>query len=172
MRYLPPNNAGFTLAETLVTVLIFSIIVIIIGGTFASVLDTQRRAFNIQEIEENSNFLLEAMAKEIRVSTINSPDSDCPVSPATVLDITHPVNGSIRYSLSGTAVQRTVNGAITTISSNLVEFTRLQFCISGTGATDQKQPRVTILAGIRSANTKQQATIDVQTTLSARLLQE
>lgn len=160
------------MVETLVTVFIFSIIIIIIGGAFASALDMQRRAFNIQQVEENSNFLLEAMAKEIRVSTIDSPDSNCPSAPATVLDITHPVNGSVRYSLSGTAVQRTVNGVVTIISSNAVEFTRLQFCISGTSATDQKQPRVTILAGIRSKNTKQQATIDIQTTLSARYLQE
>ena len=165
-------NAGFTLVETLVTVFVFSMIVVIIGGVFVSSLDLQRRALNIQLVEENSNFLLEAMAKEIRVSTIGSLNSDCPTLPATVLDITHPVNGSIRYSLSGTTVQRTVNGAVTTISSNAVEFTRLQFCISGTGATDQKQPRVTVLAGIRSTNAKQQAAIDIQTTLSARFLQE
>lgn len=171
-RYRLDTSSGFTLTETLVTVAIFSVVITIISSAFVSALDMQRRAFNIQQVEENTNFLLEAMAKEIRVSTINDPDSNCPTSPATILNITHPVNGSVSYSLSGTSVQRRVNGVDTIISSGNVQFTRLQFCVSGNGTTDQMQPRVTLIAGMKSVETKQQASIDFQTTLSARFLQE
>ena len=163
---------GFTLVETIVTMAIFSLMVVVISAAFVSALDLQRRAFNIQQVEENVGFLLEAIAKEIRVSTIDDPDSNCPSSPATVLNITHPVNGSIRYELAGTTLKRRVNGVDTIISANTVEFTRLQFCVSGNATTDQRQPRVTLIASMRSANIKQQAAMDFQTTLSARFLQE
>lgn len=140
------------------------------GGVFVSSLDLQRRAFNIQQAEENASFILESMAKEIRVGQITGPDTVCPATPAATLSIVHPVNGNITYSLSGNAIHRNVNGTDSVMSSNTVQFTRLQFCISGTGVDDQKQPRVTIIASLRSAKTKQQATIDIQTTLSQRFL--
>ncbi len=170
-----PSNAGFTLIEIITAFLIFSIILTVFSSVFLSSSRLQKKAFNIQQAEENANYILESMAKEIRVSRISGPDSNCPSSPVTSLSITHPVNGSIIYSLSGTSVQRTVNGTVTTISSNTVDFTRLQFCISGTPvreARDFKQPRVTILASIKSKKTQQQAGIDIQTTVSQRFLSD
>lgn len=164
------SGAGFTLTEMIVTVFVFSLLMIIVGSVFVSSLNTQRRAFNIQQAEENANFILESMAKEIRVGQITSPDTSCPASPAATLSLIHPVNGNISYSLSGNAVHRSVNGQDTTISSNTVQFTRLQFCVSGSAVGDNKQPRVTILASVKSTNTQQQAAIDIQTTLSQRFL--
>ncbi len=166
----PVSNAGFTLIEVLVAFLIFSIILTIFSSVFLSSSQLQKRAFNIQQAEENANYILESMTKEIRVSRISGPDTNCPSSPATSLSMTHPVNGNIIYSLNGTTVQRTVNGTVTAISSNTVDFTRLQFCVSGTQIGDQKQPRVTILAGVKSKKTQQQASVDIQTTVSQRFL--
>ena len=168
---LNPEN-GFTLVEILTAFLIFSIILTIFSSVFLSSSNLQKRAFNIQQAEENASYILESMIKEIRVSKISGPDSNCPSSPASTLSITHPVNGNIIYSLNGTSVQRTVNGTVTTISSNTVDFTRLQFCISGTPIGDKKQPRVTILAGIKSKKTQQQASIDIQTAVSQRFLSD
>lgn len=163
-------ESGFTFIEILTAFLIFSIILTIFSSVFLSSSRLQKSAFNIQQAEENANHILESMAKEIRVGKISGPDTNCPASPGASLSITHPVNGNIVYSLNGTTVQRTVNGIVTSISSNTVDFTRLQFCISGTPIGDKKQPRVTILAGIRSKKTQQQASVDIQTTVSQRFL--
>ncbi len=166
------NQAGFTLIETLTTLMIFSVVAILMGGSFLRSLDAQRRAFNLQQAEENASFVLEAMAKEIRVSQISGPDTNCPNSWATTLNITHPVNGNIVYSISGTDIHRNANGTDSIMNSNTVQFTRLQFCIVGTTIDDQKQPRVTIMATIKSAKTKQQQTVDIQTTVSQRFLSD
>lgn len=166
------KSGGFSLVEIMTAFLIFSIILTVFSSVFLSSSKLQKKAFNIQQAEENANYILESMAKEIRVSKISGPDTNCPSSPASALSIIHPVNGNIIYSLNGTTVQRTVNGTVTTISSNTVEFTRLQFCISGTPVGDKKQPRVTISAGVRSKKTQQQASIDVQTTISQRFLSD
>jgi len=167
-KTLKPN--GFTLIELMVSVFMFSILMIVVESAFVSSLDMQRRAFSIQQSEENANFMLESMAKEIRVSKVSGPDSDCQISPAATLNIVHPVNGNVTYSLSGTAIHRTVNGQDTIISSNTIQFTRLRFCVSGSALKDNKQPRVTILASVRSASLLQQVSIDIQTTLSQRPL--
>lgn len=165
-------SSGFTLVEMMAAFMIFSIILTVFSSVFLISSKVQKRAFNIQQADENANYILESMAKEIRVSKISGPDTNCPSSPASTLSIAHPINGNIVYSLSGTAVQRTVNGTITTVSSNTVDFTRLQFCISGTPIGDQKQPRVTLVASIRSKKTQQQATVDIQTTISQRFLSD
>lgn len=166
----PKPDSGFTLVETMVVSLLFSVIMVLMGGAFVSSLDIQRRAFNIQQAEENAGFVLESIAKEIRVSQIGGPDTACPAAPATTLSLIHPVNGNITYTLSANAIHRNVNGVDTIISSNTVQFTRLQFCISGTPIDNRQQPRVTIMGSLRSTKTKQQATIDFQTTLSQRFL--
>lgn len=150
--------------------LIFSLIVVIFSSTFISSSGLQKRAFNIQQVEENASYVLESMTKEIRVSRVSGPDTSCPSSPASSLTIDHPVNGNIIYSLSGGDIHRNVNGQDTIVSSNTVEFTRLQFCILGTAVQDGKQPRVIILASVRSKNVLQRASMDIQTAVSQRFL--
>jgi len=170
----PISNAGFTLTEILVVALIFSLIVIIFSSTFLSSSWLQKKAFNIQQVVENASYVLESMAKEIRVSKISGPDTNCPSSPAGSLTIDHPVNGRITYSLSGGAVHRSVkvqdSSVDSIISSDNVEFTRLQFCILGTAIGDGKQPRVIIQASITSKSAIQPSRIDIQTAVSQRFL--
>ncbi|MEK7151651.1 MAG: type II secretion system protein [Patescibacteria group bacterium] len=168
--YILSVNSGFTLVETLVVVFVFSIIMVLVGSIFTNSLNIQRKAFNIQQAEEGTGFILESMAKEIRVSRIVNSDTNCPSAPTGVLNITHPVNGNVSYFLSGTAIHRSANGIDTVISSNATEFTRLQFCILGTPIDDKRQPRVTVIGSVRSTKTKQQSVIDFQTTLSQRFL--
>lgn len=162
-------NLGFSLFETLVTILLFSVIFMVVGGAFVSSLTIQRRAFNLQAIEENINFALEAMTKEIRVSSrLITPDS--PSCAATSLEFDHPINGRIIYSLNGMAIQRSDDGIASNITSNTIEVARLNFCVLGSAIDDKQQPRITVIASIRSAKLAQQTTIDVQTTLSQRFL--
>jgi len=166
------NQKGFTLVETTVTVFVFSVLMIIVGALYIDSLNMQRRAFNYQQSEENANVVLESMAKEIRVSQVSGPDTACPGAPATSLNITHPTNGVIRYYLSGTAIHRVVGGQDTIISSNTVQFTRLQFCVTGSSAGDFLQPRVTILTSVKTPSALQQTKVDIQTTISQRFLND
>ncbi len=167
---LQTSNAGFSLVETLTAIFAFSVIMLLVGGVFVYALNIQRKAFNLQQAEENAGIILETMAKEIRTGQITTADTDCPASPASSLSIVHPVNGNIIYSLAGTAVHRNVNGQDSIMSSNTVNFTNLQFCVSGSAAGDGKQPKVTILTGVMSAGALQQAAIYAQMTISQRTL--
>ncbi len=169
------SEAGFTLVEMLVSVFIFSIVVIIVSDVFVSALNSQKAAYRVQQVEENVNYIVERMTKEIRVSELTGvepADSGvCPSNPATKITLRHPDNGTIEYFLSDMQAHRKLNGVDDTVlNSNTVEITGFNFCVSGGGAADATQPRITIVAGIRSKGT--QVEDRIQTTVSLRKIQE
>lgn len=165
---------GFTLIELIVGVFIFSILIVLAGGSLVPSLELQRRALNIKRVEENGRFVLELMTRELRVANpINTADSGCPGSGGSSLSFTHPVNGSIEYFLSGTAVHRRVNGADSVISNPDVEVSRLTFCVSGNSMADDRQPRVSMILGLKAGGLNSQAdALDLQTTVSQRVLRD
>ena len=160
------SSAGFTIVEVLVTSFIFSIIALTVSGLFIQTLAVQRRTFASQKIQENGLYIMELMSREIRVSKIQDQDStDCS---ATSLTIIHPINGAVTYSLSAGVLQRTAGGVTTDLSSADVTFSRLNFCIDGSGQTDGKQARVAILASIQNRTGREILTTALQTTVSSR----
>ena len=167
------SQAGFTLVEMMVTSLIFSIIMISVSGLFEQVLANERRAFAAQAIQENGLFIMELMSREIRVSTIENQESaNCS---ATTLTIDHPVNGTVTYSLSNGVLQRTAiengNPVTTDLTTSTVSFSRLNFCITGSDPTDQKQVRVAILASIQNKTGKDILTFNLETAVTSRNLE-
>ena len=168
------HTRGFTLVETLVSILLFATIAMIVGSVFVSSLDIQRRANNIQQTEENASYVLETMIKEIRVSTlpVALADTDCAAAPLPAMAIINSSGVLVVYSLNGTDLIRNAGGVDGVMNSNTVQFQRLAFCVSGAQPSDSKQPRITIIASIQSKNMKQQITVDTQTTISLRGLSD
>ena len=165
---------GFTLIELIVGVFIFSVLIVLAGGSFVPSLELQRRALNIKRVEENGRFVLELMTRELRVANpINTANNSCPGAGGTSLSFTHPVNGNIEYFLSGNSVHRRVNGLDSVISNPDVEVSRLIFCVSGNSMGDDRQPRVSIVLGLKAVGLTNQAdALDVQTTVSQRVLRD
>lgn len=171
---IPFSESGFTLVEMVVAMSIFTFVLLIIGSTFLDTFNIQRRALNAQQVEENVSFVLESMAKELRLSRLDgsSPSDNCPSSPASILRATNQEGEVIRYFLSNGQLHREVNSSTdTVVSSNTVAFDQLVFCFSGIG-DDNRQQRVTITGKVHSLNTKNQAIMDFQTTISPRLLSD
>ncbi|MBI4117284.1 MAG: prepilin-type N-terminal cleavage/methylation domain-containing protein [Parcubacteria group bacterium] len=162
---------GFTLVELLVAVFIFSILIVLAGGSFIGAMAVQRRALNIKKAEENGKFILELMAREIRVANpINTGNSAC--FGTTILNFQHPINGAVEYFLSGNQVHRRVNGVDAVVSNPDIDVSRLNFCVSGNQSGDDRQPRVTIILGLNAAGAPQNDVFDLQTTVSQRALSD
>ena len=172
MRFPVGNSQGFTLIEMLVTVFVFSVIVIGVGGIFTDILALQRRGSGAQKVQENTQFVLELMAREIRVSKVDNQDA--PLCDRTTLTIVHPVNGPVSYSTANGRIQRLAGGILTTLTSNDVNITRLNFCVAGTtvtsGVGDHLQARVGIIlqASSQDSNPEDTVTFDLQTMVVSR----
>jgi len=159
---------GFGIVELIVTTFVFSIMSIIVATNFVDILELQRRGFAAQIIQEESLFAAEMMTREIRVSQIQGPDN--PSCVLTSLSIDHPVNGPTVYSVSGGVIRKTVGGNTFPITSSKVNFSRLNFCIMGSGIDDE-QPRVTIIASVLPTS-GEALQFDIQTSVSSRDLRE
>ena len=173
---LKTGNSGFTLVELLLAITLGAIVIMLISGIFAQTLRLQRRAFFIQRVQENLSLMLEAMAKEIRVSTISTANTNCPFTPVQFLTINHPVNGNIEYSLSlsDNSVHRKLpdSDVDTVLNSANVKVNKMDFCISGNNSDDDLQPRITILLSVQNASGMEIFPIEIQTTVSQRLLSD
>jgi Tfp pilus assembly protein PilW len=164
------GEEGFTIVELLVTTLVFSIMVVAISSIFVQIINDERRALAAQSIQENGQFILELMSREIRVSKIVNQES--PNCNATSLTITHPVNGTVTYTLTaGGVLQRTASGTTSDLSNSTITFSRLNFCVKGSGAIDLQQPRVAILASIQNKVGKEILKFNLQTTVTSRDVQ-
>ena len=163
------SQKGFTLVELVTATFVFSIIIIVVATNFIDILRLQRRGFGAQKIQEEALFAIESMAREIRVSQIQSPnDLNCAL---TSLIIDHPINGPTVYGVSGGIINKTVGGNTFPVTSSKINFFRLNFCVKGSGIDDE-QPRITIVASIRTASDIEDLQFDIQTTVSSRDLRE
>ncbi|KKU92565.1 MAG: Type IV pilus assembly protein PilW [Parcubacteria group bacterium GW2011_GWA1_48_11b] len=165
------KEAGFTIVEVIIASFVFSLIAVGVSLIFISILQTERRAFAAQKIEENGQFVLEMMARDIRVSKIEGQDD--PTCSLTSLSVIHPTKGTIQYFLdAGTGIVKKTEpspgGTTVEISSSAVNFTRLNFCVRGSGTNDQKQAVVTVISSIRNRTGKEILQFNIQTAVSSR----
>lgn len=169
LNFQTNKEGGFGLVELITATFIFSIISTIVATNFVDILQLQRRGFGAQKIQEEALFAVESMAREIRVSQVQSPDDlNCTL---TNLIIDHPINGPTTYSVSNGIINKTVGGNTFPITSAKISFSRFNFCVRGSGLDDE-QPRVTIVASIRTASGTEGLQFDIQTTISSRDLRE
>lgn len=166
------SSAGFSLVELLVATTVFMFVVTGVSSLFIQALDLQRRATGIQKIEENAQFVTESIAREIRVSTITSGDTNCsppdPVTTATLV-IKHPVNGTVTYQYDKTSGIGVILRNGQPLTTTDVNFTSFAFCVSGSGA-DGTQARVTVPMTIQAVSGRpaNRVAVSLQTTVASR----
>jgi prepilin-type N-terminal cleavage/methylation domain-containing protein len=159
MVYLKSKKEkGFTLVEVLITLAIFSIIVVSIFGIFSSSIKNQRYVLLTDQLIDESSFTIDYMSKIIRLAKKHiddptSPDPVCnianfgdnynPTSPPFSSQITF-IRGEIdesgniakkcyqfSYDSANKKVVQTVDGIVTDLTPSNIEITNLKFYISG-----------------------------------------
>ena len=163
---LSKNNKGFTLIELIIAMTIFVIVISLILTLFMMGIRAQRKVIAIQNVQDNARYLLGFIAKEIRMSTINSVTT-------TTLDIIRPDGESVSYFFddSEAEIERTDSSTSGPINSGQVSVTG-SFSGLGIGTGDVQQARVTITINVETSGIKveEKAEIDIQTTLNPRNL--
>lgn len=83
------NERGFTLVELLLSIFIFSLIMLTVVALFSKFVTFQKRAQGIQRNMEDAVYAMELMAKTLRTSSVVSCDNGgaCPVPPAAANSI-------------------------------------------------------------------------------------
>ncbi len=179
------NKQGFSLIEVLVSVALFSVIILAISGIFKLAIDGQRNAIATQNVQESLKYFLEVTAKEIRMAQKNQGacsdipnDSIFSVSSndyGNVLSFKNYYGECVKYNLAADGdnlrfqISRGDNNApvVGFISPAKIKINNLSFKINSTASTTQ--PMVTInLEASALASAQYKAKIILQTSVTSR----
>ncbi len=189
---------SFTLIEMMVAVAIFSFVLILGSGIFVLSVRQESNAIAVQNAQDNLRYVLQEMARTIRVSTWNTNGTGCPAGnsypttstpngtfnalPITSYNLINPNNtstqvGAICYYLSSGTIYETVpNLSISSLplTGPNVSISNLSFYTQNFGSSSA-QARVTILVDLSVANSAICSTSNpcvVQATTSLRNLNQ
>jgi prepilin-type N-terminal cleavage/methylation domain-containing protein len=177
------KNFGFSLIEMLVAVGVFAIVVTISSGVLISMSDAQQKILSLHIVQDNLSYAFDIMGKEIRTGTsyhcgtaiddFNSNPQDCNTGGPSFTFL-NASGTKITYRINGNQIERVVNGDYANtlvLTSPDTNITSLNFYVVGAPSGDHLQPRVTIvLKGTSGLKTKTKSFLNIQTTISQRLL--
>jgi len=180
MSGFTPNRdrflTGFTLLEMIISIGIFSVLVVASIGITLEVSNAQIKAANIQATQDNIRFSLELITKEMRTGSRYTPSSFCNSNPGEEISFFTSSGESRMYYLTGDRIMRlkgtTVCQAGQPLMADEVGVERLRFMVSGASSGPQDgQPRVTVSLRVRSKSLKDplESRMDLETTVTQRL---
>lgn len=172
------SKSGFTLIEMMVALTVFMVVMTITLAAFLNVVDIQRKTEAFRKVNDNLNFSMEMMMREIREGKgYNSGgESFNFTSRAESTEVTYSLN---KENDKDQFIKRCVgacNEGGQRITSDDVKITSLFFTVTGeepgpnNNGTDTNQPRVTISISGESGGAKKKikTTLDLQATVSQR----
>lgn len=163
---------GFTLVEMLVSVAIFTIVMVIALGALLAMTESDRRAQTLKTITNNLNFSLDAMSRSLRTGTTHSLTGSSQITflAADGLTTSYCRGSGMSCSPTGTTILRSTGAGYSPIISPEVVVTALTFILVGSPLGDNIQPKVTILLrGYVQVSATQKSAFDLQTTVTQRL---
>lgn len=168
--------AGFTLLEMVISIGIFSVLVIASIGVTLGISNAQIKAANVQATQDNIRFSLELVTKEMRTGSGYRLSSICNQNQGEEISFTTSGAESRIYYLAGDRLMRLKNTSVCQSAQPLmadeVGVERLRFMVSGASpGPGDGQPRVTVSISVRSKGLKDplESRMDLQTTVVQRL---
>ncbi len=174
------TKRGFTLVELLVSVGIFSVVMMIALGALLAISESDRRAETLKSVINNLNFSLDSMTRSIRTGTNYDASADCGSPSGT--DCTAPPGSislrykdagghTVVYKLQNATVMRSVDGAtFAAITAPEVVISKLAFYVVGSPTGDGIQPKVNILlSGSVAVTSKLTSQFNLQTSVTQRV---
>jgi len=182
---------GFTLIEVMVSVSIFTMVMLVATGAVFSIVEANKKTHTLKSVMTNLDFALESMVRNIRVGTnyacLDSSGSllagDCPGGANGISftsnitnDLIPGSNLQFEYTFGQDAngvgrVYRKVVGQDSSpiaITAKEINITDMRFFIVGSVAGDNKQPKVVILIRGYAGAGDTKSDFNIETTVTER----
>jgi len=156
-------NKGFTLIEMIVAVGVFTVAITLSLASFLNISAVQKKAEAFRLVNNNLNFALESMVREIKTGSGYSSSDD-----GSSLTITNGAGEIVTFSLDAKQIKRQLkDGNLLALTAPEVQITNLKFILAASG-----QPMVTILInGVIEEKGEIKSHLNLQTTVSQRKLE-
>lgn len=132
------NHRGYTLLEMIVSVGIFSVVMLAATGAYLTLIRLDKEARATNDLANNLTFAVDSMARSIRTGTEykcnNSAASpDCTSTPGTSFGFrdSEPAPRTIVYSSSNNQLIATINGTAFPLTDPRVRIDSLAFYVRG-----------------------------------------
>ena len=168
-NFCQKNKKGFTLVELLVSVAIFSVLILSATGIFVKIMNVQKKALAIQEVQDNISYTMEMISKEIRM--MSEIDESTKGQETNTLMFKNSKEKNIVYSLiNGQLMRKEETEDSQAITSSNVTVSDLTFYVNNWDTINGPQPVITInLVMEISDGNFGKAQARLQTTLSGRI---
>lgn len=156
---------GFSLVELLVAVALFSIVAVVAAGSLMSLIDANSKARTQQVVMGNLSVPMEIMAEEMR--ELKQGTDFAITGGGSSVTFTKEDDTEAGFRLSGTSIERNIDGAWSNLTGADVDIVGLTFeRVDYNGGTDDF-PIVTISVEAKSGSRiKTESTFMLQTTVS------
>ena len=172
------SQKGFTLIELIVSIAIFTIVMLIAIGAVLNAVDANRKAQNINVIVNNLNLAIESMARDLRTgSNYRSCGSQSGVSYNCVQFRDKDGNPNVKYfmttsSKTGTSMlskSGSPNGS-GVVTGDEITLSDVSFIFNGLGTGDGPERILVHLKGSAGAG-KTKAEFNIETVITSRILE-
>lgn len=172
------RQRGLTIIELIVSIGIFTVVAVAAVAALTSVIDANRRTRAVTEANNNLNFVLQTMVREIRNGFNYGCDATSPSSTSactggsTGFGFIDPSRDEVGYRLNNTdnSIGREVNGnGFLSITPDEIDVTHLNFRVVGSN-DNKEQSRVEITIQAETGSGDATSTLNLQTTATQRLL--
>ncbi|MDP2593589.1 MAG: type II secretion system protein [bacterium] len=188
IKTIPNFARGFTLIEMLVTIGLFTIVMLVATASVVNIVNADKKAKTLKSVTNNLNFAMEDMVRNLRmgdtyhcgVGNLQAPveadeltPNDCPSDAASETIVFKSASDSVMFfSRIGSSVYVSDDGGstFTSLTAPEVIVNELLFYVDGSAKGDNKQPRVFILVrGEVRGKDNTSTAFDIQTLVSQRL---
>lgn len=184
------NKKGFTLIEVMVSVVLFTVIIMSVTSIFKMAIDAQRNAIAAQNVQESLKYFFEITGKEMRMAVKNNGSCDTALVPIGSIfgrgtnshgDTLHFKNyigecvtyfreedygGVMRFAVA----RKNFGGTkVDFISPEKININSLYFILRGGSAPGSPQPLITMnMSASAVGSSKFQSNMILQTSISSR----
>ena len=181
----PSFRAGFSLIEILVSVSVFSMVMLIAVGSLLTLVEANRKAQALKSVMNNLNFSLENMSRAIRLGTdyhcglglVEEPQSciggDTQLAFESEVGDPGTSDDQVIYRIYGTQLEQSIDGGAIFIGITAPEviIEDFKFYVIGAERPDRLQPRVIMtIRGYAGVSLRAKSNFNLQTMVSQRIL--
>lgn len=168
---------GFTLIEMMISVALFSIVMLIAMTALLTLIEQNRRAQALNSVMTDLNFTLESVSRAARTGSdydCGGAGRDCPISfPGGGSDrvtLRDQGNNLLSYRIESDGLYR--NGARLTAEGVTLSTQESKFFVTGADVTDTtQQPQITLVLVGESVYEDETVSFSLQTTVTQRIVE-
>lgn len=181
--YTSPSSRGYSLLEMIVSLGIFSMVMLVVMGAYVTLISLDRQARANNQLAASLSFAVESMARAMRTGTgydcgarggsLNCTGGGDSISfldsQGQIISYIHKSDGSIGQCTGSSGCLD--NNAVS-LTDRRINITSLRFYVRGVGVGDDTQPNVTfVIAGTMTTEAGEVSTFSIQTGATQRLIE-